>query len=112
MPTQPAAVRTKLSRAQWAVLILLVLSIFINYIDRGNLSIAGPLLMASPEKGGLALGPEKLGNLLSAFFWTYALFQLLGIVGFLLDRAFSVPVPRPAQIISASAANTTQCNIM
>ena len=86
MSTTPAAVRTKLSRSQSAVLILLVLSIFINYIDRGNLSIAGPLLMASPGKGGLGLDPARLGQLLSAFFWTYALFQLLGIVGLLLDR--------------------------
>lgn len=86
MSTTPAAARTKLSRSQSAVLILLVLSIFINYIDRGNLSIAGPLLMASPGKGGLGLDPARLGQLLSAFFWTYALFQLLGIVGLLLDR--------------------------
>jgi MFS transporter, ACS family, D-galactonate transporter len=86
MSTTPAAARTKLSGSQWAVLILLVLSIFINYIDRGNLSIAGPLLMESPEKGGLGLNPAMLGQLLSAFFWTYALFQLLGIVGLLLDR--------------------------
>jgi len=86
MSATPAAAHTKLSRAQWAALILLVLSIFINYIDRGNLSIAGPLLMEPPSKGGLALDPIKLGNLLSAFFWTYALFQLFGIVGWLLDR--------------------------
>ncbi|HTT63616.1 MAG TPA: MFS transporter [Bryobacteraceae bacterium] len=86
MSSTPAAVRTRLSGSQWAVLTLLVLSIFINYIDRGNLSIAGPLLMASPEKGGLGLDAIRLGNLLSAFFWTYALFQLLGVVGLLLDR--------------------------
>ena len=86
MSPPPAAVRTKLSRAQTAVLALLVVSIFINYIDRSNLSIAGPLLIASPEKGGLGLDPARLGNLLSAFFWAYALCQLLGIVGFVLDR--------------------------
>jgi MFS family permease len=86
MSTTPAATRTRLSGGQWTVLFLLVLSIFINYIDRGNLSIAGPLLMAPPQKGGLALDPARLGSLLSAFFWTYALFQLLGIVGLLLDR--------------------------
>jgi len=86
MSTTPAAVRTKLSGAQWAVLSLLVLSIFINYIDRGNLSIAGPLLMQPKANGGLGLDPARLGSLLSAFFWTYALFQLLGVVGLLLDR--------------------------
>jgi len=86
MSTPTTAARTPLSGAQWGVLCLLVISIFINYVDRGNLSIAGPLLMASPEKGGLGLDPARLGHLLSAFFWTYALFQLLGIVGVLLDR--------------------------
>ena len=86
MSTPATAVRTPLSGAQWGVLCLLVISIFINYVDRGNLSIAGPLLMASREQGGLGLGPAQLGNLLSAFFWTYALFQLLGVVGLLLDR--------------------------
>jgi ACS family D-galactonate transporter-like MFS transporter len=103
MSIPPTAVRTKLSRSQWAVLILLVLSIFINYIDRGNLSIAGPLLMASPEKGGLGLDPARLGSLLSAFFWTYALFQLLGVVGFLLDR-FDVAWVFAAAYLAWSAA--------
>jgi len=77
-----AAVRTKLSGSQWAVLALLVLSIFINYIDRSNLSIA----VALPPPKGLSLDPARQGYLLSAFFATYALFQLLGIVGFVLDR--------------------------
>jgi MFS transporter, ACS family, D-galactonate transporter len=82
MSPTPLAVRTKLSGAQWAVLWLLVLSIFINYIDRSNLSIA----VALPPPKGLTLDPAHSGYLLSAFFWTYALFQLFGIVGALLDR--------------------------
>jgi MFS family permease len=76
------AVRTKLSQAQWAALMLLVVSIFINYIDRSNLSIA----VALPPPKGLSLDPARQGYLLSAFFATYALFQLLGIVGYVLDR--------------------------
>jgi MFS transporter, ACS family, D-galactonate transporter len=67
--------------AEWRVLILLVLSVFINYIDRSNLSIAAPIL----EKE-LSLSPSHVGSLLSAFFWTYALFQLFGIAGWLADR--------------------------
>ena len=67
--------------AEWRVLILLVLSVFINYIDRSNLSIAAPLL----EKE-MSLSPSQIGSLLSAFFWTYALFQLFGIAGWLVDR--------------------------
>jgi MFS transporter, ACS family, D-galactonate transporter len=63
------------------LLVLLVISIFINYIDRGNLSIAAPLL----EKE-LSMTSSQLGALLSSFFWTYALIQLFGIAGWLTDR--------------------------
>jgi MFS transporter, ACS family, D-galactonate transporter len=70
-----------MSKTQWSLLILLVLSVFINYIDRGNLSIAAPLL----EKD-LSLAPIQIGSLLAAFFWTYAVFQLFGFAGWLADR--------------------------
>lgn len=70
-----------MSRSEWLLLILLVASIFINYVDRANLSIAAPLF----EKE-LALSPLQVGALLSAFFWTYALLQLVGIAGWLADR--------------------------
>jgi MFS transporter, ACS family, D-galactonate transporter len=61
------------------IAILLALSIFINYVDRGNLSIAAPLI-----KDDLTLSPARLGILLSSFFWTYALFQIPS--GWLVDR--------------------------
>jgi Major Facilitator Superfamily len=61
------------------VLVLLAISAFINYVDRGNLSIAAPLL-----KGELGIFPSKHGLLLSAFFWTYACSQLFS--GWLVDR--------------------------
>lgn len=67
------------SRVPWAVVALLVVSVAINYIDRGNLSIAAPML-----KDELGLSAAQLGFLLSAFFWTYALCQLLS--GWLVDR--------------------------
>jgi MFS family permease len=60
-------------------LALLVVSVFINYIDRGNLSIAAPML-----KDELGLSASQLGVLLSSFFWTYGLFQVLS--GWLVDR--------------------------
>ena len=63
----------------WRALILLVLSVAINYIDRGNLSVAAPLL-----KTELAISNAQLGVILSSFFWTYALFQLVS--GWLVDR--------------------------
>jgi len=62
-----------------AVLVLLGLSVFINYIDRGNLSIAAPML-----KDELHLTASQLGILLSAFFWTYACLQPFD--GWIVDR--------------------------
>ncbi len=58
---------------------LLVLSVCINYIDRGSLGIAGPLL-----RSDLKLDPYEFGKLLSAFFWTYAPMQIVS--GWLVDR--------------------------
>jgi MFS transporter, ACS family, D-galactonate transporter len=61
------------------VILLLAIAAFINYIDRGNLSIAAPML-----KDELGISAGKLGLLLSGFFWTYACAQLLA--GWLVDR--------------------------
>ena len=61
------------------MLVLLFLSVFINYIDRSNLSIAAPLL-----KDELGISASQLGILLSAFFWTYSTCQILS--GWLVDR--------------------------
>jgi MFS transporter, ACS family, D-galactonate transporter len=58
---------------------LLAIAALINYIDRGNLSIAASLL-----KDELNLSASQLGILLSAFFWTYASLQPLS--GWLADR--------------------------
>jgi MFS family permease len=71
--------RTGLSRTLVGVLVLLWLSVFLNYIDRSSLSIAAPLL-----KGDLGLSATQLGVLLSAFFWTYACLQIPA--GWLVDR--------------------------
>jgi ACS family D-galactonate transporter-like MFS transporter len=61
------------------VMALLALAAVINYIDRGNLSIAASLL-----KDELNLSASQLGVLLSSFFWTYSLF--LPVSGWLADR--------------------------
>ena len=66
-------------RGQWIVLSLLVASVTINYIDRGNLSIAASRLSTE-----LSIDPEKIGLLLSSFFWTYAAMQT--VAGWLIDR--------------------------
>ena len=74
-----APARQKLSGPLRAVLTLMAFSVFLNYIDRGNLSIAAPLL-----KNELGLTATQLGILLSAFFWTYTAFQIPA--GLLVDR--------------------------
>ena len=68
-----------LTTAQQRILWLLVLSAWLNFIDRGALSAAAPAL-----KVELGLTPVELGYLLSAFFWTYAGCQV--ITGWLADR--------------------------
>ncbi len=78
-PLQPQAVHEQRSGAMSIVLALLAFSVFINYVDRGNLSIAAPML-----KDELGLTGSQLGILLSSFFWTYGLFQILS--GWLVDR--------------------------
>ncbi len=68
-----------MTRPQWIFLLLLVASICINYVDRGSLSIAGPILGKE-----LSLSPLQLGILYSAFFWTYMTLQ--PVTGWLVDR--------------------------
>jgi MFS family permease len=62
--------------------LLLGIAIFFNYVDRGALPIAAPLL-----KGDLKLSNEAYGIAVSAFFWIYVPVQLFA--GWLCDR-FSV----------------------
>ncbi|HUZ47827.1 MAG TPA: MFS transporter [Terriglobia bacterium] len=64
---------------RWLLLGLVFLAIMINYVDRGNLSIAAPSIMKDFQ-----LSPATMGVLLSAFFWTYAAFQIPA--GMLVDR--------------------------
>jgi len=74
-------ITTRLSGRQWTIVVLLVISVIVNYIDRTNLSLAAPLIQRQ-----FALSPVQLGSLLSAFFWTYALMQISGVAGWLSDR--------------------------
>jgi ACS family D-galactonate transporter-like MFS transporter len=77
--SRASTINNKLPAASWRVLALLAFSVFINYVDRGNLSIAAPLL-----KNELHLSASQLGLLLSSFFWTYSVCQLPA--GWLIDR--------------------------
>jgi MFS family permease len=58
---------------------LLALAIFINYVDRGNLATAAPLM-----KDQLHLSASRIGLLLSAFFWTYVPGQI--VAGWLVEK--------------------------
>ena len=62
-----------------APVLLIAIACLINYVDRGNLSIAAPTL-----KNELHLNPAKLGILFSAFFYTYTAFIFFS--GWLVGR--------------------------
>jgi MFS family permease len=68
--------------ASSALILLLGAAMFLNYVDRGAISIAAPLMKAE-----LGLSAAAYGTAFSAFFWVYAPVQL--VVGWLCDR-FSV----------------------
>jgi MFS family permease len=72
-PTKPVSLGS-------AVVPLLALVIFINYVDRGNLATAAPLI-----KDELGLSATQIGVLISAFFWSYTPAQILA--GWLAEHA-------------------------
>jgi MFS family permease len=65
-----------------ALVMLLGAAVFLNYVDRGAIGIAAPLM-----KSDLGLSDEAYGLVFSAFFWIYAPVQMFA--GWLCDR-FSV----------------------
>lgn len=67
MPQSSDAART----SRRVLVALLAAVLFINYADRGLLSIAAPLIQSE-----LHLTDRQLGLLGSAFFWTYTLAQI------------------------------------
>ena len=74
---------TAATQRQASLLVLLLgVAVFLNYVDRGAIGIAAPLMTSE-----LKLSPEAFGLVLSAFFWVYSPVQL--VVGWLVDR-FSV----------------------
>lgn len=75
-----AVKRTRLGAS--ALVFLLGAAVFLNYVDRGAIGIAAPLM-----KSELGLSEEAYGLAFSAFFWIYAPVQFFA--GWLCDR-FSV----------------------
>ena len=68
--------------ANRGLILLLGAAVFLNYVDRGAIAVAAPLM-----KGELGLTATDFGIAVSAFFWVYAPVQLA--IGWLCDR-FSV----------------------
>ncbi len=77
--TERAAVPAQTLSARAALVGLLAVAIFINYIDRGNLATAAPLI-----KNELHLTNVQIGVMTSAFFWTYTPGQF--VAGWVADK--------------------------
>ena len=78
MATTIGGTRHSNARLTWIV-ILIALSVLLNYVDRGAIGVAAPLM-----KDELKLSATGFGIAVSAFFWVYAPACLL--VGWLCDR--------------------------
>jgi sugar phosphate permease len=78
-PRQPARLSHVTRKRQWILVALLVGAACVNYLDRSTLAIANHDIASE-----LHFSPAEMGALLSAFAWTYALFQLPA--GILADR--------------------------
>src|SRR3984893_19416343 len=74
-PPAPSATTVR----QWAIVAVLLLAAVLNSADRSSLAIAAPQLSRE-----LMLSPVQLGLLLSSFFWTYAIGQV--VAGWFTDR--------------------------
>lgn len=64
---------------RWTIIALICVLTIANYLDRGNLSVAAPLIMKD-----LDISPSMMGVVLSAFVWPYAIMNLPA--GWLVDR--------------------------
>ena len=83
-------------RTASALVFLLGAAVFLNYVDRGAIGIAAPVM-----KSELGLSDEAYGLAFSAFFWIYAPVQFFA--GWLCDR-FSVYKLMAAGILLWSAS--------
>ncbi|HHG0625662.1 TPA: MFS transporter [Klebsiella pneumoniae] len=73
----------KPTKVRFFILFMVFISVVINYMDRSNLSIAGPHIAAD-----FGLSTIEMGYIYSAFGWTYAFLQIPG--GLIVDKV----VPR------------------
>lgn len=71
--------KNSVNRFRWLMVILLLFGSVINYFDRTNISIANVIIADD-----LGIGEAKMGVLLSAFAWPYAIVSLLA--GWVVDK--------------------------
>ena len=76
-------------RTPIALVALLSFALLINYVDRGSIGIAAPLIQTE-----FHLSPSQMGWVLVAFFWAYAPMQ--PFMGWLADRIGAERVSSPA----------------
>lgn len=81
MSSMPSPIPSRTSRTILVALLFMVM--IIAAIDRGSLSVAAPVLSRE-----FSLSPARLGLVMSAFFWSYAILQITG--GWLVDRFSAV----------------------
>lgn len=75
----PTLVQRRTLNPAVALVLLLGASVILNYVDRGALGVAAPLM-----KSDLRLSATEFGLAVSAFYWIYAPIQL--VLGRLCDR--------------------------
>ena len=83
-PSQNAAEPVALERPRgknfrWAIISVITVLAITNYLDRGNLSVAAPLIQKD-----LGIDATEMGVVLSAFVWPYAIMNLP--TGWAIDR--------------------------
>lgn len=69
----------KRTKVRWGMLLLIMIVMCINFLDRANLSVAAPTMAKE-----LSLNPAKMGILFSAFGWMYTI--ALPFSGVILDK--------------------------
>jgi MFS family permease len=73
--------KTAMSRGEWVILLLLMASALLNYLDRSTLSVA-----ATDIQRDLHLSNTDIGTLHSAFFASYSFCQLSFLAGWVVGR--------------------------
>lgn len=79
--TEPATDlrRPRRKNVRWVIVGVITLLTITNYLDRGNLSVAAPLI-----RKDLGINATEMGVILSAFVWPYSLMNLPS--GWAIDR--------------------------